>query len=138
MQKIKVIIVIVGLLLIGFVGGFLTNRHLVETKVRHFRQLERGRDFGAHFLDRIEADDEQRARLRPTLEDYGRRFRALGRTHQIERAGLTDSLFQAISPSLEDRQLEHARRWRRFLERGPEKSPRKRREGGASSSSDNH
>ncbi|WP_367391948.1 hypothetical protein [Lewinella sp. LCG006] len=122
MQKFKVILVVLGLLLVGFVGGFLTNRYLVEQKVRHFRQLERGQNFGDFFLEKIAATEEQQAELRPVLKTFGERFHELGQQHQQERSVLADSLFTTINPFLTEKQQEGGRKWRRFLERGPKKT----------------
>jgi hypothetical protein len=121
MQKFKVILVVLGLLLVGFVGGFLTNRYLVEQKVHHFRQLKRGQNFGDLFLEKITATEEQQAELRPVLKTFGDRFHALGKEHQQARIALTDSLFTTMEPLLTDDQQERSQKWRRFLERGPEK-----------------
>jgi hypothetical protein len=121
MQKFKVILVVLGLLLVGFVGGFLTNRCLVEQKVSHFRNLQRGQNFGDFFLERIAATEEQQAELRPMLKTFGTRFHELGKQHQQARIILTDSLFTAMEPLLTDEQQEGSQKWRRFLERGPEK-----------------
>jgi hypothetical protein len=122
MQKFKVILVVLGLLLVGFVGGFLTNRYLVEQKLHHFRQLQRGQNFGDFFLEKIAATEEQQAELRPILKTFGERFHELGQQHQQARSVLADSLFTTINPFLTEKQQEGGQKWRRFLERGPDKS----------------
>lgn len=122
MQKFKVILVVLGLLLVGFVGGFLTNRYLVEQKLHHFRQLERGQNFGDFFLEKIAATEEQQAELRPVLKTFGERFHELGQQQQQERSVLADSLFTTINPFLTEEQQKGGQKWRRFLERGPKKS----------------
>ncbi len=127
MQKFKVILVVSGLLLVGFVGGFLTNRYLVEKKVSHFRNLQRGQNFGDFFLERIAATEEQQAELRPVLKTFGTRFHELGKQHQQARVVLADSLFRAMEPLLTEEQQEGGQKWRRFLERGPEKPNRKKK-----------
>ncbi|MGH1436771.1 MAG: hypothetical protein ACRBG0_20205 [Lewinella sp.] len=127
MQKFKVILVVLGLLLVGFVGGFLTNRYLVKEKVRHFRQLERGQNFGDLFLEKIAATEEQQLELRPLLKSYGERFHELNKEHQVERISLTDSLFTTMEPMLTEQQQERSQKWRRFLERGPEKPTRRKK-----------
>lgn len=127
MQKFKVILVVLGLLLVGFVGGFLTNRHLVKQKLHHFRQLERGQNFGDFFLERIAATEEQQAKLRPVLKTFGERFRELGQEQQQARSLLADSLFTTINPFLTEQQQEGSQKWRRFLERGPKKTKERKK-----------
>lgn len=128
MQKFKVILVVVGLLMVGFVGGFLTNRYLVTQKVKHFRQLNRGQNFGEYFLTKIDASSDQQQQLQPILKGYGESFRALSKQHQAERLTLTDSLFSEITPLLTEEQQESGQKWRRYLVRGSNKSSRKRKQ----------
>ncbi|MEL6834387.1 MAG: hypothetical protein AAFP77_15435 [Bacteroidota bacterium] len=119
MQKAKVILVVVGLLLIGFTGGFLTNRHFVQQKVHQLRRLSDGEGFGEMFLKRIDANPEQTAELREVFQIYGPQFRELGRTHREERKQLADSLFQELNPLLSEEQLYEVERWRRMLVKAP-------------------
>ena len=132
MQKAKVILVVVGLLLIGFTGGFLTNRYLVQQKVHQLRRLSNGEGFGEMFLKRIDANAEQAAELREVLQAYGPQFREMGKTHRQERLQLADSLFQTLTPLLTEEQLRESTRWRRMLVKAPhrnrhERSPRTQR-----------
>ena len=119
MQKLKVILVVVGLLLIGFTGGFLTNRYLVKQKVNTLRRIGEGRGFGELFIKKIKATDEQDAQLREVFEIYGPRFKELGAQQQRERANLADSLFQELTPLLSEEQVQEGKKWRRMLERAP-------------------
>lgn len=133
MQKFKVILVVLGLLLIGFTGGFLTNRHLVQKQVHQLRRLGEGKGFGEMFLKRIDADQDQADQLRLVFDDYGPRFRALGESHWLARKELTDSLFQKVTPLLSDEQVQKSQRWRSMLVKPP---PHKMRRHGAHPKSD--
>ncbi|PSR15119.1 MAG: hypothetical protein DA408_01475 [Bacteroidetes bacterium] len=126
MQKIKVILVVVGLLLTGFVGGFLTNRYLVKDRIHHLRRMDAGKDFGSYLLDKIKPDAVQARQLQPILTDFGQQFKSLGQQHQLERQQLTDSLFTILTPLLHEDQLDASRQWRRLLSRGPGKTLHKR------------
>lgn len=127
MQKLKVILAVVGLVLIGFIGGFLTNRQLVQQRVHQLRQLGEGKGFGEHFLERIETEQEQELQLREIFDKYGPRFRELNVVHRQERSQLADSLFQEITPLLTEDQLQESQRWRRMLSRSPRMKKRSRR-----------
>ncbi len=126
MQKAKVILVVVGLLLIGFTGGFLTNRYLVQQKVHQLRRMSNGEGFGEMFLKRIDAPPEQTTELRAVFQTYGPQFRELGRTHRQEREQLADSLFQELTPLLTEAQFGEIERWRRMLVKGPHRNRRER------------
>ena len=127
MQKLKVILAVAGLLLIGFIGGFLTNRQLVQQRVHELRQLGEGKGFGERFLERIETEPEQELHLREIFEEYGPRFRELNASHRLERTQLADSLFQEVTPLLTEDQLQESQRWRRMLSRSPHMKMKRRR-----------
>ena len=124
MQKAKVILVVMGLLLIGFTGGFLTNRYLVQQKVHQLRRLSDGEGLGEIFLKIVDASAEETAELREVFQTYGPQFRELGRTHREERVQLADSLFQELNPLLSEEQLNEVERWRRMLVKGPHRNRR--------------
>lgn len=127
MQKLKVILAVAGILLIGFTAGFLTNRHLVQQRVHELRRIGEGKGFGELFLNRIEAEPEQELHLREVFEAYGPRFRELGATHRQERSQLADSLFEELTPLLTEDQLHESQRWRRMLSKSPHRKKRMRR-----------
>lgn len=122
MQKAKVILVVVGLLLIGFTGGFLTNRYFVQQKVHQIRRLSEGEGFGEMFLKRIDANPEQATELREVFQSYGPQFREMGKAHRQERGQLADSLFQTLTPLLTEEQLRESMRWRRMLVKSPHRN----------------
>ena len=124
MQKAKVILVVVGLLLIGFTGGFLTNRHFVQQKVHQLRRMGDGERFGELFLKRIDATPEQTAELKDVFQVYGPQFRDLNQTHRAERSQLADSLFHALTPLLTEEQRQESLRWRRMLVKSPRRARR--------------
>ena len=119
MQRIKVIMVVVGLLLIGFTGGFLTNRYLVQQRVHELRRMGEGRGFGELFIKRIDPSPEQAAQLQEVFDHYGPLFRELGLTHRQERRVLADSLFSELTPLLTEDQVQESMRWRRMLVKAP-------------------
>lgn len=119
MDKWKVIVVVVGLLLTGFVAGFMTNRYLIRTHIHQFRQADNEHAFGAYLIDRLDASPEQLEQLKPVMDYYGKRFHQLGQEHRAERTLLTDSLYQQINPLLTPEQQKASKSWRRILDRGP-------------------
>lgn len=119
MSKIKIILVVTGLLLTGFVAGFLTNRQLVRNHIERVRQWDREEQFGESILRRVEATAEQRTLLEPILDGYGREFHQLTLEQRQVRKAFFDSLHAEISPYLDDEQREKLQKMRRFIQRGP-------------------
>lgn len=131
MEKWKIALVVVGLLATGFIAGFATNRLFVRTQIDRVRDMEKKGPFGEVFLDKIEATPEQRAAIRPILDQYNDRFRELIQTSRQQRRATADSLLQELTPLLAEEQLQELDRFRHILLRSPRKkkdSDRQRRE----------
>ena len=125
MEKWKIILVVIGLLVTGFIAGFATNRLIVRSQIERVRDMDKKGPFGDVFLDKIEATPEQRAAIRPVLDRYNDRFRELIRTSRQERRVTADSLLQELTPLLAEEQLQELERFRHVLLR----APRKKKEG---------
>lgn len=121
MQKLKITGIVVGLLLTGFVAGFLTNRQLVQRKIHNFHRMEAERGFSQLYLERIGADAAQAATLQPILDDYGQRFRTLRAAHSEQRRAFGDSLRVALAPHLTDEQKQATEIWMRYMAQRPRK-----------------
>lgn len=125
MQKLKIAGIVIGLLLTGFVAGFLTNRQLVKRKIHQFQRMEARQGFGQVYLDRIGADEAQTAILHPILDDYGRRFQEMRTAHYEERKALGDSLLVTLAPHLKTDQQQRTEQWLRSFTQDPRKRGRR-------------
>jgi type VI protein secretion system component VasK len=123
MNKLKIILVVAGLLVTGFVAGFLTNRQLVKNHIHRVRQWDREEQFGDRILQRVEATTEQREALRPLLENYGEKYHQLTQDQRQTRKAFFDSLHQEMSPYLDSLQQEKLERVRGYIQRGPVRRP---------------
>ncbi len=119
MGKVKVILVVIGLLLSGFLGGWLTHRYQVRQHLHQVKQMHNQGAFGAYMLDRMEATDEQREQLRPILDNYGTRLKEMNKTARESRRTVMDSLVQDITPLLRPDQMADLEKLRRYVARGP-------------------
>lgn len=134
MEKWKIALVVIGLLATGFFAGFATNRLIVRSQIERVREMEDKGPFGEKLLEKIEATPDQRATMRPILDEYNDRFRNLFRISRQQRRATADSLLQELRPLLEEDQLQELERFRHILLRSPRKKrdadrrPRKQRE----------
>ncbi len=121
-MKWKMIITIIGLLAIGFVGGFFTHRTLVFNRIKHLTPpgIERGMERRLQHV--LSPTDEQWKKLQPVIEKYTHELGNKAHQFHIERTNLHDSLNLKLRPLLENWQLE---RLNTFTERM--KSPKKMR-----------
>lgn len=106
MKNIKGIITIIGLLALGFVGGFFTHRQVTIQKVQKVREIGQARGFQRHLLDFLEPTAEQRAELQPIIERYADQMGEQWKAHRQERRALVEAMHQEIKPLLTESQIE--------------------------------
>ena len=106
MNYLKTVLVVAGLLAIGFIGGFHTHRFLTTKKIKQVAELRMARGFQTRFFDAVQATDAQRAVLEPIVEKYGKRMALLYQDFRKNRQSLTDSLLTELKPHLDEVQLQ--------------------------------
>lgn len=114
MKKTKVILTFIGLIGIGFIAGFFTNRQLTISQIKKVRELGRPGGFQEHLLRTLQVSEEQREQLTPIIEGYSQRIGTLVREHRQRRRELIDSMHAEIKPLLSPDQI---RRLEEFSQR---------------------
>lgn len=140
-RKIKYTAIVIGILLIGFVIGFLTNGRLVRSRIEKIQNFytEKGVDRG--FIRALDLSPEQMEKIGPILREHAQQNRNLIDTHRAEQQALFLDLKEKIGPYLTEEQKEKMdgfkRRWQeRFEGEGQQrkgKGPRHGRGEGPSS-----
>ena len=105
MRNIKGILTVIGLLALGFIGGFFTHRQVTIQRVEKIREIGQPRGFQRHLLDFIEPDAAQREQLEPIIRRYAGRMGEQWKTHRQERRALVDAMHEEIKPLLSEEQL---------------------------------
>ena len=127
MNKIKIVLAIIGLILIGFVAGFSVHRQMSQKIMHKLIEMREPEGFKEHFMDRLELDDEQRGKVLPVLEKYSPKISDLHRAFRKDRHELIDSMHQEIKPHLNSDQIEMMERFgKRFRSAGKKKKIRKK------------
>lgn len=132
MKSIKGIITIVGLLALGFVGGFFTHRQVTIRQVQKVREIGQAPGFQRHLLDFLEPNAEQRKQLEPIIGRYAEQMGEQWREHRQERRVLVESMHQEIKPLLTGEQIQKledfSKRFRGRRDRnGKPRTPRERK-----------
>ncbi|MCB0629508.1 MAG: hypothetical protein R2824_11975 [Saprospiraceae bacterium] len=132
MMNIKGILTVVGLLALGFIGGFFTHRQVTIKQVQQVREIAQERGFQRHLLDFIEPTPDQREQLEPIIQRYAKQMGKQMMEHRQERQILIDAMHDEIKPLLSDGQLkkldDFAKKVRGRRDRGPKPPfPRERR-----------
>ena len=131
MKKIKGIFTIIGLLAIGFIGGFITHRQVTIQQVQKVREIGQAPGFQRHLLEFLEPDAAQREQLEPIIHRYAQQMGEQWKEHRQERKVLVDAMHEEIKPLLTAEQIgkldEFSRRVRGRREKNGK--PRMPREG---------
>jgi len=140
-HKIKYTAIVFGILLIGFVLGFLTNGRLVKYRIEKMQNFytEKGVDRG--FIRALDLTSDQMEEIGPILREHARKNRNLLHRHREDQQILFQELKAEIKPFLTEEQVEKLdsfkRSWqKRFKGEGQQKmrkGPRHNRGEGTSS-----
>lgn len=115
MKVLKTILSIVGLLLIGFAGGFYAHRMVTMQKLEEIRELGRAPNFERHFFESINATPEQREQLDPIIAKHSTQMAAFLQESREKRRALMQELHHAVKPHLTAEQVEKMKKFsRRF------------------------
>ena len=118
MKNLKTILTIVGLLLIGFTGGFFTNRELVKRHIQKVGDMGGGPRLHDHIYTAIEATEEQKKVLQPIIKEHGKELSKLMRETRTERKEIMDKMFAAVSEEISPTQQKQLTTFReKYLKR---------------------
>ncbi|MEO0340101.1 MAG: hypothetical protein AAF242_12905 [Bacteroidota bacterium] len=127
MNTLKTILAIIGLILIGFVGGFITHRQMIKKEVTKVRQLGEAPFFLRHLMDVVDPTEEQRLELQPILREHAKAMGEHMRENRDQRQTLIKELEEKIHPILTEEQIERLERFNERFKRGARRGPGERR-----------
>jgi len=128
MKTLKIVLFVVSLLSLGFVGGFYTHRFVVHKKIQKVAELRFAMGFKNHLFEVIKADEEQKDKLAPYVNDYAQQIAKVSRDYRERRIALIDSLYKEIKPLLTKEQLEELEDFsRRFRQKERERRERRKK-----------
>lgn len=121
-MKVKVIIQLVIVLIIGFFIGFLTNSSIVSKKIKNYNWRSGEVRFWSHTLDEIHASEDQRDEIMPIVFKYSEKGHEIMRDAMQDIEPLWEEMEKEIAPVLTRDQLKivediKKRRVEKFRER---------------------
>jgi len=125
MQTWKVALAMGGLVLIGFVAGFFTNRTLTKQKIERIAEWRYERGFERKLLHIVDATPEQVEEIGPIIEKYAKSNAEAHRNLRQQQRSNIESMLAEIKPYLTQEQLD---RLERFGKRFKEEARRKKQE----------
>ncbi len=104
----------VGLVAIGFAGGFFTHAQLTQHHLNQVAKEATIMGFEDRLFKVIGVEEEQRKRLEPIVKEYAQRMGKIHTDIHHDRKGTLDSLHHALQSELTEQQME---RLGRFIHR---------------------
>lgn len=106
MKNIKGIFTIIGLLALGFAGGFFTHRQVTVQRVEKVREIGQAPGFQRHLLTYLEPDADQKEKLEPIIRRYAQQIGSQIKKHRQDRKVVVDAMHEEIKPFLTTEQLQ--------------------------------
>ena len=106
MNYLKTTLVILGLIGIGFLGGFFTHRAITIDKINRVAKLRDKGGFAEHLINRLEPTTAQEEQLRPIIDKYAKAIASIHKDCKTQRVILLDSLSTKIRPILTEEQIQ--------------------------------
>ncbi|GAB5555574.1 MAG: hypothetical protein Sapg2KO_51650 [Saprospiraceae bacterium] len=130
MEKLKTILAIVGLLLMGFLTGFVSHRQLVKKEFKKVARMGETPFFRDHLIETLAPTASQEAELNKILEAHGQRMMKMVQENRQERRALVTQLEEELTPILDEQQKERLKEFNQRFKRPPRRGNGKGRPGG--------
>lgn len=130
MEKLKTILAIIGLLLIGFLAGFVSHRQLVKKEFNKVAQMGEAPFFRDHLMETLAPTSSQEAELKKILEAHGERMMKMMQESRQGRRALATQLEEELMPILDEQQKKRLQEFNRRFKRPPRRGKGKGRPGG--------
>src|SRR6056297_1253551 len=105
-MKLRITILIILTLLLGFVIGMLTSAQLRHKRMRPVRTFASEQYFREHFYKIVEPSEEQKEELNGIIESYANDFNKLSEQFWDDFESLMDEQWGEIKPVLNKKQIE--------------------------------
>lgn len=106
METLKVVLAMLALVLIGFIGGFATHRHLAKERIQDIARMHRASGFAEQLGRTIRPTEEQRQIIRPIFKEWATEMQEVRAAHNLTKIAQVDMLLERIRPHLEAAQIE--------------------------------
>lgn len=119
MEKLKTVLAIIGLLLIGFVSGFVSHRQMVKKEFSKVARMGEAPFFRERLIQAINPTESQQVELDNILSAHSERMMKTMRENRAERQALVSELEAELNPILDDDQKARLKEFNRRFKRPP-------------------
>lgn len=122
MEKLKTVLAIVGLLLIGFLAGFISHRQMVKQEFTKVARMGEAPFFRTRLVEALAPTPTQEAQVDEILEAHSQRMTKAIQENRQKRRALVNQLEEDLSPILEEDQKERLKEFNRRFKRPPRRN----------------
>lgn len=119
MDKIKTILAVFGLIMIGFMAGFVTHRQLVKKEMQRVVRLGEAPMFREHLVRQLDLNPEQKIEVQSILDKHVQEMRQQMQNNRQSRADLMHQLEADLKPVLSEQQIKQLQQINRRFKRPP-------------------
>ena len=105
-DKVKTALAVLGLILIGFLMGFQTNRYLMKQHLMKIAESRVGPKLQDRLIKHLDLDANQQEQALPILDSYTEQLTSVNRESMQRRSQLIDSMHNELKPILSIEQQE--------------------------------
>ena len=106
METLKVVLAMLALVMIGFIGGFATHRHLAKERIHDIARMHRPHGLVEQLRKSIRPNEAQIAEIRPIFQEWSKEMQAIRTIYNQEKIAKLDTLIRRVKPLLENEQVE--------------------------------
>jgi len=126
-MKLRITILIIVTLLLGFVIGMLTSAWLRHNRMRPVRTFASEQYFRQHFFKIVEPAEKQKHKLDSIIEFYADDFNKMSRQYRENFESLMDKQWEDIKPVLNKEQIDKLEEFERNRRKAMKEFRSKRR-----------
>lgn len=126
-MKLRITILIIITLLLGFVIGMLTSAWLRHNRMKPVRTFASEQYFRQHFFKIVEPSEQQKHELDSIIEFYADDFNEMSRQYRENFESLMDKQWEDIKPVLNREQIEKLEEFERNRRKAMKEFRSKRR-----------
>jgi hypothetical protein len=117
-SKVKLSVSIIALLLIGFLGGFMVHKHLMNERLQGIKKMNRSEFLADKIIDIVQADEGQSIDIRRIVLNDMNEIRNKRKRHLKSNRIKMVEMFEKVKNQLDTNQVERLERMqRRMMER---------------------
>lgn len=123
-MKTRIVLLIIGSILLGFVGGFFTSGQVAKKRMHKIMRSQEPKAMNQRLINTIDPDEEQEKVIRSIIKKHMERIRTERKNHHSEMKSAHESMFNEIEEVLDEDQKQRLKKLKmKMIQRRPPRFP---------------